>query len=215
MIVTEPRILEDNKFVIEPPVKKMRSDSGSSEHNIESPVTVRNLELESVKTLFQDYDLLESEAVSCVICGKNYKSKVCVKKHLWEHSVYWDLFDGLKKQQRVLSIQAAIILAIKFNPSLSLLLVTNSSSGNKKKEKQQQQQQQQQTQQQTSDKLQQQQNVDIQQQQPCTSSTISTQTSTIINRKRKAEYDDMVSKPLGNMTMLPLESCSTPTYIIR
>lgn len=71
MIVTEPRILEDNKFVIEPPVKKMRSDSGSSEHNIESPVTVRNLELESVKTLFQDYDLLESEAVSCVICGKN------------------------------------------------------------------------------------------------------------------------------------------------
>ena len=72
--------------------------------------------------------------------GKNYKSKVCVKKHLWEHSVYWDLFDGLKKQQRVLSIQAAIILAIKFNPSLSLLLVTNSSSGNKKKEKQQQQQ---------------------------------------------------------------------------
>lgn len=72
MIVTEPRILEDNKFVIEPPVKKMRSDSGSSEHNIESPVTVRNLELESVKTLFQDYDLLESEAVSCVICGKNF-----------------------------------------------------------------------------------------------------------------------------------------------
>ena len=41
------------------------------------------------------------------------------------------MFDGLKKQQRVLSIQAAIILSIKFNPSLSLLLVTQSS--NKKK----------------------------------------------------------------------------------
>lgn len=66
------------------------------------------------------------------IVGKNYKSKVCVKKHLWEHSVYWDLFDGLKKQQRVLSIQAALILAIKFNPSLSILVVTQSSNNIKK-----------------------------------------------------------------------------------
>ncbi|XP_066929791.1 uncharacterized protein [Clytia hemisphaerica] len=129
----ESRLREEEQFLIQPPVKKIRSDSGSSDpHSLEAPVTVRNLELEGVKELFQDYDLLEAEAVSCVICGKNYKSKVCVKKHLWEHSVYWDLFDGLKKQQRVLSIQAAIILAIKFNPSLSLLLVTNSSSGNKK-----------------------------------------------------------------------------------
>ena len=123
--------------------------------------------------------------------------------------MYWDLFDGLKKQQRVLSIQAAIILAIKFNPSLSLLLVTNSSSGNKKKEKQQQQQQQQQAQQ-TSDKTQQ--NLDIQQ--PCTSSTISTQTS-VINRKRKAEYDGAVeTTPVENMTLSPLDNC-TPTYVIK
>lgn len=206
MIITEPMILEDKKFIIEPPVKKIRTDSGSSEqHSLEAPVTVRNLELESVKTLFQDYDLLESEAVSCVICGKNYKSKVCVKKHLWEHSVYWDLFDGLKKQQRVLSIQAAIILAIKFNPSLSLLLVTNSSSGNKKKDKQQQQQQ-------TSEKPLQQ-NLDIQ---PvvCSTSTATTQTPTIINRKRKAEFDDVVRK--DNM-MAPISSnnCGTATYVIR
>ena len=58
-----------------------------------------------------------------------------MKKHLWEHSVYWDLFDGLNKQQRVLSIQAAIILSIRSNPSLSMLLVTSSSNAGKKKEK--------------------------------------------------------------------------------
>lgn len=67
--------------------------------------------------------------------GKHYKSRVCVKKHLWEHSLYWDLFDGLNKQQRVLSIQAAIILSIKSNPSLSVLLVTSPGSSNKKKDK--------------------------------------------------------------------------------
>lgn len=134
MLATETRLLDDEAFLINPPVaKKIRTESTSSDTHLEPAVSVRNLELESVKALFQDYDLQETEAVACVICGKNYKSKVCVKKHLWEHSVYWDLFDGLKKQQRVLSIQAAIILAIKFNPSLSLLLVTNSSSCTKKK----------------------------------------------------------------------------------
>jgi hypothetical protein len=73
MIATEPpRLLEEESFLIQPPVKKIRTDSTSStEAHLESPVvTVRNLELESVKELFQDYDLLDSEAVSCVICGK-------------------------------------------------------------------------------------------------------------------------------------------------
>ena len=42
--------------------------------------------------------------------GKLYKSRVCFIKHLWEHSVYWDLFDGEKNHDRVLSIQAALIL---------------------------------------------------------------------------------------------------------
>ena len=60
---------------------------------------------------------------------------MCVKKHLWEHSLYWDLFDGLNKQQRVLSIQAAIILSIKSNPSLSALLVTSPASSKKKEKK--------------------------------------------------------------------------------
>lgn len=42
--------------------------------------------------------------------GKLYWSKVCFVKHLWEHSVYWDVFKGAKNHERVLSIQAALIL---------------------------------------------------------------------------------------------------------
>ncbi len=42
--------------------------------------------------------------------GKLYKSRVCFIKHIWEHSIYWDLFDGEKNHDRVLSIQAALIL---------------------------------------------------------------------------------------------------------
>ena len=45
-----------------------------------------------------------------IFVGKLYKSKVCFAKHLWEHSIYWDLFDGAKNHDRVLSIQAAVIL---------------------------------------------------------------------------------------------------------
>jgi predicted SAM-dependent methyltransferase len=56
---------------------------------------------------------------------------VCFTKHLWEHSVYWETFDGVKNQERVLSIQAAIILS---NPFLEFLLVTSPSSQEKKKE---------------------------------------------------------------------------------
>ncbi|XP_065644628.1 uncharacterized protein LOC100208428 [Hydra vulgaris] len=131
MLVTELNV-ETELFHGIPLTKKMRDESQcSAENSHVLDSTIRNLELDGVKELFQDYDLKETEEVACVICGKHYKSKVCVKKHLWEHSIYWDMFDGLKKQQRVLSIQAAIILSIKFNPSLSLLLVTQSS--NKKK----------------------------------------------------------------------------------
>lgn len=56
---------------------------------------------------------------------------MCFTKHLWEHSVYWERFDGVKNQERVLSIQAAIILS---NPFLEFLLVTSPSSQEKKKE---------------------------------------------------------------------------------
>ena len=67
----ESRLREEEQFIIQPAVKKIRTDSGASDpHSLEAPVTVRNLELEGVKELFQDYDLLEAEAVSCVICGK-------------------------------------------------------------------------------------------------------------------------------------------------
>lgn len=179
MLATEARLLDDEPFLIKPPVtKRIRTESTSSDTNLEPPVSVRNLELESVKKLFQDYDLQETEAVSCVICGKNYKSKVCVKKHLWEHSVYWDLFDGLKKQQRVLSIQAAIILAIKFNPSLSLLLVTNSSSCTKKKS--------------TSSSSNTFKNQDSQPPSPThTTITASHPAQSLVNRKRKADDSSM------------------------
>ena len=68
---------------------------------------------------------------SSLFVGKLYKSKVCFTKHLWEHSVYWDLFDALKNQERVLSIQAAIILS---QPYLEFLLVTSPTSSEKKKD---------------------------------------------------------------------------------
>lgn len=45
-----------------------------------------------------------------VLTGKLYKSRVCFIKHLWEHTIYWDLFAGDKNHMRVLSIQAALIL---------------------------------------------------------------------------------------------------------
>ena len=66
-----------------------------------------------------------------IYLGKPYKGKVCFTKHLWEHSIYWETFDGVKNQERVLSIQAAIILS---NPFLEFLLVTSPSSQEKKKE---------------------------------------------------------------------------------
>lgn len=80
------------------------------------------------------YRLVYFEILDCfsfVYTGKSYKSKVCFTKHLWEHSIYWETFDGVKNQERVLSIQAAIILS---NPLLEFLLVTSPSPADKKKE---------------------------------------------------------------------------------
>ena len=61
------------------------------------------------------------------VAGKLYKSKVCLTKHLWEHSVYWDMFAGEKNHDRVLSIQAAIILCSgrRDNHNMASLLVTS------------------------------------------------------------------------------------------
>lgn len=57
-------------------------------------------------------------------------------KHLWEHSVYWDQFAGEKNHDRVLSIQAALIIYSGFhgNPDLltSLLVTSPHQPGEKK-----------------------------------------------------------------------------------
>ncbi|KAI8521701.1 hypothetical protein Bbelb_014550 [Branchiostoma belcheri] len=99
----------------------------------------RCLELDGVIDVLRAYDSYEG-GVNCSICGKLYKSKVCFTKHLWEHSVYWDLFDGEKNHDRVLSIQAALILYKNFQladrdqNSLSFLLVTGPHSKDAKTE---------------------------------------------------------------------------------
>ncbi|XP_006814984.1 uncharacterized protein LOC100366959 [Saccoglossus kowalevskii] len=69
----------------------------------------KRLELHGILEVLKEYDSCAG-GINCCICGKLYKSKVCFTKHLWEHSVYWDLFDGAKNHDRVLSIQAALIL---------------------------------------------------------------------------------------------------------
>jgi hypothetical protein len=63
---------------------------------------------------------------------------------LWEHSVYWDQFDGEKNQDRVLSIQAALILysghkhdntkLTNNDDTISNLLVTSPQHHEKKKD---------------------------------------------------------------------------------
>ncbi|XP_060575553.1 uncharacterized protein LOC132733008 [Ruditapes philippinarum] len=69
----------------------------------------RNLELRGIFDVLSAYQGYEG-GINCSKCGKLYKSKVCFIKHLWEHSVYWDLFPGDKNHERVLAIQAALIL---------------------------------------------------------------------------------------------------------
>ncbi|WAR11447.1 hypothetical protein MAR_025664 [Mya arenaria] len=69
----------------------------------------RTLELRGVLDVLSAYTGYEG-GINCSMCGKLYKSKVCFIKHLWEHSVYWDLFPGDKNHERVLAIQAALIL---------------------------------------------------------------------------------------------------------
>ncbi|ESO92003.1 hypothetical protein LOTGIDRAFT_163009 [Lottia gigantea] len=100
----------------------------------------KELELCDVITLLRSYADYGG-GVNCSVCGKLYKSKVCFIKHIWEHSVYWDLFDGAKNHERVLSIQAALILYsgnndINLNGTDSLmnLLVTAPNTPEKKKE---------------------------------------------------------------------------------
>ncbi|XP_063687492.1 uncharacterized protein LOC134820794 [Bolinopsis microptera] len=58
--------------------------------------------------------------VTCPVCCKKYKSKVCLTKHLWEHTIYWSQFQGMKNHERVLCIQTALILSK--NPYSSILV---------------------------------------------------------------------------------------------
>ena len=86
----------------------------------------KKLEVEGVIKVLNNYEESEQGGINCSVCGKLYKSKVCLTKHLWEHSVYWDMFSGEKNHDRVLSIQAALILSsLRDNSGLASLLVTS------------------------------------------------------------------------------------------
>ncbi|CAH1789585.1 unnamed protein product [Owenia fusiformis] len=108
--------------------KRMRLDSQRSyEGVLPSP---KGLELDGVLDVLRKYEEYEG-GINCSVCGKLYKSKVCFTKHIWEHSIYWDLFEGEKNHDRVLGIQAALILYSGYhgykmdeNNMLSYLLVT-------------------------------------------------------------------------------------------
>ncbi|XP_071102977.1 uncharacterized protein [Haliotis cracherodii] len=89
------------------------------------------LELEGVISVLKEYDDYDG-GINCSMCGKLYKSKVCFIKHIWEHSIYWDVFADRKNHERVLSIQAALILysgyhgvAMDDDNMLTHLLVTS------------------------------------------------------------------------------------------
>jgi len=69
----------------------------------------RTLELHGVLKILENNTNFHG-GINCDLCGKLYKSKVCFTKHIWEHSIYWDSFHGSRNQDRVLAIQAALIL---------------------------------------------------------------------------------------------------------
>ncbi|OAF72179.1 hypothetical protein A3Q56_00059 [Intoshia linei] len=107
----------------------------SKEKKLKLTLFARSLTLNHIVKIIQNYKI--NGIGLCPVCNKMYKSRVCFVKHLWEHTVYWDMFDGEKCHDRVLAIQAAIILHIITrgdDQNLSLLLVTfpNCNSENTK-----------------------------------------------------------------------------------
>ncbi|BFZ21730.1 hypothetical protein BsWGS_24769 [Bradybaena similaris] len=98
--------------------------------------------IEDVRMLVEAQDSYGG-GVNCYVCGKLYKSKVCFIKHIWEHTVYWNIFEGAKNHERVLSIQAAIIMYCGMTShangasisDLCNLLVTSPHSSEMKQEK--------------------------------------------------------------------------------
>ncbi|KAL3854372.1 hypothetical protein ACJMK2_013644 [Sinanodonta woodiana] len=79
----------------------------------------KTLELRDVIEVLKAYNDYDG-GINCSLCGKLYKSRVCFTKHIWEHSVYWDLFEGAKNHDRVLSIQAALILYSGYQGCISV-----------------------------------------------------------------------------------------------
>ncbi|VDI78376.1 Hypothetical predicted protein [Mytilus galloprovincialis] len=115
--------------------RRQRHDSGR--HFDSNGPTERHLDIRGVLEILRKNENYTG-GVNCAVCGKLYKSRVCFIKHIWEHTVYWDEFDGAKNHERVLSIQAALILHTGFQEltleesnQLENLLVT---SPNEKKE---------------------------------------------------------------------------------
>ncbi|OWF45496.1 uncharacterized protein LOC110456978 [Mizuhopecten yessoensis] len=127
MLATEMETTSHLGFEERP--KRMRLDP-RCKHYDANGVSHRSLDIGGVigvLSKYQDYD----GGINCSICGKLYKSRVCFVKHLWEHTIYWDQFPGDKNQDRVLSIQAALILfltlhgdAVQGGSILTHLLVT-------------------------------------------------------------------------------------------
>ncbi|KAL5005926.1 hypothetical protein ScPMuIL_017084 [Solemya velum] len=116
--------------------KRLRNDSQRGYDELGSGG--KSLKLDGVIDVLKKYNDYDG-GINCSICGKLYKSRVCFIKHIWEHSVYWDQFDGVKNHERVLSIQAALILysgyhgiAMDEDNVLTHLLVTAPNHGDKK-----------------------------------------------------------------------------------
>uniref|UniRef100_A0A0B6Z6V9 C2H2-type domain-containing protein n=1 Tax=Arion vulgaris TaxID=1028688 RepID=A0A0B6Z6V9_9EUPU len=121
--VTDKKDLKDVKdeIVIQRP-KRLRHESlkNSRVRNQSSSV----LCIEDVQTIVAAQDSYDG-GVNCYVCGKLYKSRVCFIKHIWEHTLYWNIFEGSKNHERVLSIQAAIILYCGMNSQTSKIESTD------------------------------------------------------------------------------------------
>ncbi|KAI9504712.1 hypothetical protein BX070DRAFT_251534 [Coemansia spiralis] len=57
-------------------------------------------------------------ACSCSVCGKQYKHRSCLHKHLWEHHDAWEacLKYNLTKHQQVQMMEAAQVLVDMMGP---------------------------------------------------------------------------------------------------
>jgi predicted amidophosphoribosyltransferase len=60
------------------------------------------------------FTMLAATMYQCGQCGKSYKHKTCLSKHLWEHSEHWEtvmqVLPTASKHQVVQMMEAAHIL---------------------------------------------------------------------------------------------------------